>query len=83
MALYDCGCGWGSTAGGYMENLLAHVRGTHMVDVRLGNAHYAHCNECEKSNGHDRRLWSEEALISHLEQQHGLYIASFEGNGCR
>ena len=68
-----CDCGWGSAkGGGDIDSFISHVRGKHGVDVRLGNIHWAHCNDCTKSNGHGRRLSSVYSLIDHLEEMHGV-----------
>ena len=59
---------------GSIGDLLAHIRGFHNVNVNPGNIHYAHCNECERQNGHGRRLNSFKALQMHLEADHGIDI---------
>eukprot|EP00798_Chlamydomonas_sp_ICE-L_P028773 gene28773-31956_t len=79
MALYECDCGFGSRKGATEQSILEHVRGKHDLDVRLGNCHFAHCNEvtCTRSNGHGRRLGSWYALFQHLENRHYVCITEF------
>ena len=60
--------------------MLAHIRGQHDVEIRLGNCHFAHCNECERSNGHGRRLPSEYKLLQHLEDVHCIEITEGSQN---
>lgn len=69
-----CGCGYRTS--GDVDDLLGHVRGMHDVEVRLGNVHYAHCNEyqCCRQNGHGRRLNSFESLQHHLDHSHYVDI---------
>ena len=72
--VFCCGCGFRTS--GDVYDLLGHVRGKHYVEVRLGNCHYAHCNEdgCLRQNGHGRRLNSFESLQDHLIERHGIDI---------
>ena len=60
-----------------MFAIINHVRGYHGIDVKNGNSHYAHCNDCPRTNGHGRRLSSEEAVIDHLLEDHGVSISRF------
>ena len=63
--------------------LIEHVRGAHGLDVNSGHCnrskprapHFAYCNECERQNGHGRRLHNAAALVQHLEVIHGIHIA--------
>jgi hypothetical protein len=73
MTKYTCDCGFGSSHGAHDKDIIDHVRGVHGIAVNLGNAHFAHCNDCERKNGHGRRLNSMEHVINHLEN-HGVYI---------
>ena len=71
---YYCDCGYHTN--GDLDDMLAHVRGHHSIDVRLGYSHFAHCNEdqCLRNNGHGRRLNSYESLVYHLEDTHCIFI---------
>jgi len=57
----------GSVNGASEESIINHIRGTHNIDINKGNSHYAHCHDCEKSNGHGRRLSSFGNMLVHLE----------------
>ena len=67
-------------------NIINHVRDKHGVEVKPGNCtvptapHYAYCNEykCQRANGHGRRLVSDDHIIQHLRENHGIIIADFE-----
>ena len=50
-----------------------HVRGNHNIDVKNGHSHWAHCNECLRSNDHGKRIDSLEYLLDHLFEVHSLY----------
>lgn len=66
----DCGYGYGSNHGALGENVIAHVFGKHGIDIKTGCLHFAHCNDCPRSNGHGRRLPSMQAVIDHLNDCH-------------
>jgi hypothetical protein len=58
--VWTCDCGFRTR--GRLEDILAHVRGHHDIDIRTGLSHFAHCNEfnCCRFNGHGRRInWKE------------------------
>ena len=58
--VWNCDCGFRTR--GRLEDILAHVRGHHDIDIRTGLSHFAHCNEfnCCRFNGHGRRInWKE------------------------
>ena len=72
---YTClTCGFHTN--GDLDDFLGHIRGAHDIDVKAGNIHYAHCNEsnCERSNGHGRRINSFRSLQAHLERDHNIDI---------
>mmetsp|Transcript_19431 Transcript_19431/g.29980 ORF Transcript_19431/g.29980 Transcript_19431/m.29980 type:complete len:83 (-) Transcript_19431:162-410(-) len=76
--LYQCEqCNFGTKHGATEESLVDHIRGCHCMDVHLGNAHYAHCNDCPRSNGHGRRFASFQHLLEHLSDVHGYECSEF------
>jgi hypothetical protein len=44
MTTHKCDCGFGSSHGAKEKDIVNHVRGMHGIDVKMGNAHFAHCN---------------------------------------
>ena len=76
--VWTCDCGFRTR--GRLEDILAHVRGHHDIDIRTGLSHFAHCNEfnCCRANGHGRRMNSEDSLIKHLEDSHGISLRKAE-----
>ena len=59
-----CECGWGKAGRSNVDSFVDHVRGRHSIDVKIGNIHFAHCNDCPRRNDH--------SLVSHLLTCHGL-----------
>ena len=70
MSTIICDCGWGSVCGDSEFEFMKHVRGVHNVDIRYGNLHWGHCNDCTKSNMHGRRISSLSHLLQHLSDVH-------------
>jgi len=72
---FQCDCGFYTR--GDLKDILAHIRGSHDIDVRLGHSHFAHCNAdcCLRNNGHGRRINSYESLLYHLKECHWIEIA--------
>jgi hypothetical protein len=77
MCLYQCHCGFGSATGAYAVDIINHVRGCHYIDVRTGQCHFAHCNDCPRQNGHGKRLEDMDQVIEHLSDRHGIEIDPF------
>lgn len=83
MARFRCGtCNWGHIGGGSENDFLAHVRGAHDVDQRLGNCDHAICRgslgSCETSKGRPRRLSDSEDEATHLGERHCIEMEAVE-----